>query len=130
MNDENLLKGKATQFKSGENAARNGRKGGIASGKAKREKARIRKRLEMMLDNEIPNKELTYEEQMIKTLLTIAGSPSYGTAAVKAFQTIAHILGEDEPEPETQDYDSDGFIEALNNQADETMNEAGDIVEE
>lgn len=35
---ENLKKGKATQFKSGQKAAESGRKGGIASGKAKRKK--------------------------------------------------------------------------------------------
>ena len=34
--DENLKKGRDTQFKSGEKAARNGRKGGIVSGEAKR----------------------------------------------------------------------------------------------
>lgn len=34
--DENLKKGKDTQFKSGENAAINGRKGGIISGEVKR----------------------------------------------------------------------------------------------
>jgi len=37
MNNENLMKGNpATQFKSGREASENGRKGGIASGKAKR----------------------------------------------------------------------------------------------
>ena len=36
--NENLKKGKATRFKSGEKAAESGRKGGIASGKAKRKK--------------------------------------------------------------------------------------------
>lgn len=35
---ENLKKGKATQFKSGQKAAESGRKGGIASGEAKRKK--------------------------------------------------------------------------------------------
>ena len=35
-NEKNLEKGKATQFKSGENAANAGRNGGIASGKKKR----------------------------------------------------------------------------------------------
>lgn len=35
---ENLKKGKATQFKSGQEAAESGRKGGIASGKSKRKK--------------------------------------------------------------------------------------------
>ena len=36
--NENLKKGKATQFTSGEKAAESGRKGGIASGKAKKKK--------------------------------------------------------------------------------------------
>ena len=38
MNDENLKKGEATRFRSGEDAVRNGQKGGIASGKARRAK--------------------------------------------------------------------------------------------
>lgn len=38
MNNENLKKGIATQFKSGEQAAKMGRKGGIASGIARRKK--------------------------------------------------------------------------------------------
>ena len=36
MNDENLKKGVRTQFKSGEEAARKGRKGGTNSGTSKR----------------------------------------------------------------------------------------------
>jgi hypothetical protein len=36
--EELIKKGKATQFKSGQKAAESGRKGGIASGKAKRKK--------------------------------------------------------------------------------------------
>lgn len=44
-NNENLKKGKATQFKSGEEAVKNGRKGGIASGEAKREKKLIKDRI-------------------------------------------------------------------------------------
>ena len=48
-NNENLLKGKDTQFKSGEKAARSGRNGGIASGVAKREKKLIKETLEKRL---------------------------------------------------------------------------------
>lgn len=44
-NDENLKAGVATQFQSGEEAVRNGKKGGIASGKAKRERRLIREAL-------------------------------------------------------------------------------------
>lgn len=43
----------ATQFRCGEEAAKNGRKGGIASGKARREKKTIQKILADLLDSEI-----------------------------------------------------------------------------
>lgn len=47
MNDENLKNGQATQFRSGEEAAREaGRKGGIASGQARSFKSLIRKKLD------------------------------------------------------------------------------------
>lgn len=52
-NEKNLKKGKATQFKSGEEAARNGKKGGKASGKAKREKKTIQNILTAFLDDKI-----------------------------------------------------------------------------
>lgn len=51
-NLENLEKGKATQFKSGEEAAENGRKGGIASGVSKREKADLRKVIQTWLESQ------------------------------------------------------------------------------
>ncbi len=44
-NNENLLKGKATQFKTGEEQVEIARRGGIASGKAKREKKLIKDRI-------------------------------------------------------------------------------------
>ena len=43
----------ATQFRSGEEAVENGRKGGIASGKARREKKTIQKILSDLLDGQI-----------------------------------------------------------------------------
>lgn len=51
--NENLKKGKATRFKSGEEAVKNGRKGGIASGKAKREKADFRKKCQIWMETEV-----------------------------------------------------------------------------
>ena len=42
-NEENLKKGKATQYRSGDEAAKiNGRKGGIASGKSRNLQARLK----------------------------------------------------------------------------------------
>ena len=105
MNDENLKKGKATQFKSGEQAAEMGRKGGIASGKAKREKANMRKLLADMLEENIPNGDITYAQRATQAMLTIAGSPKQGGAAVRAYQTIMHIMGQDEPEPKQDSID-------------------------
>lgn len=60
-NEENLKKGKKTQFKSGEQAARAGHKGGIASGKAKRRNKSLQEMTRMVLKqplNEIGREKL------------------------------------------------------------------------
>lgn len=44
-NEENLKKGKATQFRSGEEAAKAGRKGGIASGVSRSFRSAVKKRI-------------------------------------------------------------------------------------
>lgn len=51
-NEENLKNGVATQFKSGDEAVENGRKGGIASGVSKREKADLRKVIQTWLESQ------------------------------------------------------------------------------
>ena len=53
MPDKRPPNAEATQFRSGEEAVENGRKGGIASGQARREKKTIQKILEDLLDSEI-----------------------------------------------------------------------------
>lgn len=58
MNDENLKRGEATQFRSGKEAARNGHKGGIASGKARRKKRDMREAAKVLLDTEVKNSRL------------------------------------------------------------------------
>lgn len=45
MNDENLKHGEATRFRSGEEAAKNGRKGGKASGAVRGFRAAFKKRM-------------------------------------------------------------------------------------
>lgn len=52
-NNDNLKKGKATQFQSGDKAAKNGKKGGIASGIARREKKNMREWAEIFGSKEI-----------------------------------------------------------------------------
>ena len=55
MPDKRPPNAEATQFRSGEEAVENGRKGGIASGQARREKKTIQKILADLLDSEIKN---------------------------------------------------------------------------
>lgn len=47
---------KATQFQSGDEAVKNGRKGGIASGEARRKKRDIRAAIEMLLEKDYNGK--------------------------------------------------------------------------
>ena len=54
-NEQNLLNGKATQFKTGEKQVEIARKGGKASGEAKRRKKEMRERLELLLSMPINN---------------------------------------------------------------------------
>lgn len=52
----NLKNTEATQFRSGSKAVENGRKGGKKSGQVRREKANLRKMMNMWLDEEHPTK--------------------------------------------------------------------------
>ncbi len=81
--NENLKKGKATRFKSGEEAVRAGKKGGIASGKARREKADLRKQIQLFFESEATTDKngepLTGAELMVKVAVKemIKGNPKY-----------------------------------------------------
>ena len=74
------------------------RKGGKASGKARREKADLRKMMKIALDEKIGNKDLTHGERLIQSVLNIAENPKNGASAIRAFETILHIIGQDNPE--------------------------------
>lgn len=78
MNDENLKKGNATQFKSGEEAARNGKKGGIASAKKKQQKADIKATVQDVLNDEYTDKSgktLSGIGVLVVNLFRIAADP-------------------------------------------------------
>lgn len=53
-NEENLKNGEPFRFRSGEEAAKAGKKGGIASGEARRRKKAMRDTAEMLLDMQVP----------------------------------------------------------------------------
>jgi hypothetical protein len=89
---DNLKKGKATQFKSGAKAAEAGRKGGIASGKAKREKKLLKDCFDELLSREWENKngqKSTGAEAISLTMFkkALAGDP-------KAFEIVRDTAGQ------------------------------------
>ena len=85
-NEENLVPFTSDQDR--EEAKKNGRKGGIASGIARREKATMRKTLEMLLE-EKNSKGKTYKE--LATLGLLKGAIN-GNAS--NYRTILETLGE------------------------------------
>ena len=80
-NAENLKKGEATQFRSGEEAARSGGKGGVASGAARRRKKSMKAAAKMLLDMPVTSKEL---QQKMKLLGVPEGDSSYQMAVMVA----------------------------------------------
>lgn len=87
--------GKATQFKKGEQQSEIARLGGIASGKARREKATMKKALEMLLD-ETNKKGQSYRD--LATLGLIKGAID---GKAENYKVIVQLLGELEETKET-----------------------------
>jgi len=148
-NDENLKNGVATQFKSGEQAASNGRKGGIASGKAKRQKNAARKTLEYILTLK-PKVSSAMRANMnnlgfdadaqptTEDLIMIAMMQKGMKGDTKAAELYLAMLGED-PKTVIEEkrlkmqkaavkamQNSDGFMDALNGVAGEVFADGGD----
>lgn len=104
-NEKNLKKGKATQFKSGEEAVKNGKKGGEASAKSRRGKKTIQQILNTVLDGYISTlpqfvpiaKKLGVEsDKSIKELFSlICLLNSVKTANLSDLERLVKLLGED-----------------------------------
>ena len=90
---------KATQFKTGSEQVKIARLGGIASGKAKRERKTIREELEFLLEKKLKNKkgEAISTREAISTAMI--GQAIKGN--VKAFIAIRDTIGE-KPTEKTQ----------------------------
>ncbi len=82
----------ATQFQAGEEQVAIARKGGIASGEARRENAMMRKTLEKMLNATYEDKG-TYKDNVALGLLANAIDKSKG-GNPEAYKVIAKMLGE------------------------------------
>ena len=128
--------GKATQYRSGCEAAKNnGAKGGTESGKSRSITADMRKRLEKIVKmtlregradkinniSEAKGANLTVSDALLIKLVTMAMSGN-----MKALDRLLELLGMDEPEPqEAPQGQSSGFVNALCNTAAEVWdNEA------
>lgn len=72
-NEENLKKGKATQFRSGEEAARNGQKGGVASGASRRRRKAMKQTVNTLLGAGLDAGEGEFLEEIIKPRLLALG---------------------------------------------------------
>ena len=92
----------ATQFQAGAEQVEIARMGGIASGEARREKARLRRELETLLDTE-NGKGKTYSSLISLGLIANAIDKKKG-GNPEAFKIIAKMMGEyesEEPNAET-----------------------------
>jgi hypothetical protein len=123
MNEKNLEKGKATQFRSGDEAVKSGKKGGVASGVARREKKALKTTLEMLLSMPIEDGKLE-DVDKVKSLASLGGKNISVQEAIvlkalqlalngdiKAFNAIADILKQGTSESDT--VEPDGFIESI-----------------
>lgn len=86
----NLKNTEATQFTSGTKAAESGRKGGIASGKAKRERRAIAESLRLVLAEPANNDGLTRQELIVAKVV----KRLYDEGDIRDLKTLADILGE------------------------------------
>ena len=90
-NEENLKKGKATQFKTGEEQVKIARKGGKASGESRRKRKLLKEHLELLLETKIQTSdgEITKSEAITLKLIEQALKGN-----VKAYKLIRDTLGE------------------------------------
>ena len=109
-NEKNLENGKLTQFRSGEEAAKNGQKGGIASGAARRRKRSMkeaadyylslpetdRRRVNALLRDAVDPEDV---DNQMSVVMGIADAAKRGDA--RAAGVLLKMLGEDKPQNET-----------------------------
>lgn len=133
-NEENLRNGESTQYRSGEEAARNGKKGGQASGKSRRRKKLLKDTVNMLLAlplkdgkldkltdmQTINGKNITVEEAMVLKQIQKALKGD-----LRAFESLVDLSGSHNSKvEEAQKPGTDNtFINALNGKAAEAWND-------
>ena len=89
---KNLEKGKATRFKSGEKAVESGRKGGKASGEAKRKKKLLKDCFDALLEMEFKNKDGKIATGSETLAMTVFQKAQRGD--LKAFELVRDTAGQ------------------------------------
>lgn len=100
----------ATQFRTGAEQAETARAGGIASGKARRERKTIAEIINKVLDEELPGTGLTKREAIITKTLERA----FKLGKVEDLERIAKLTGEYQQNINVQ---SDGVVCVVKNEA-------------
>ena len=90
----------ATQFQTGKEQVEIARKGGIASGEARREKATMKKTLEMLLDT-IPNIKENKDKKTFRELSTEGLMIGAVQGKAENYKLIMQVLGEMQQEEAT-----------------------------
>lgn len=100
-NNENLKRGAATQFRSGEEAVRNGQKGGVASGRRRRDRRTFRETmLELLALPDIDRNgnpvvsPLTGKPLSVRESIVMQALLSARKGNMRALQTILDAVGE------------------------------------
>ena len=125
-NEENLKNGIATQFQSGEQAARNGEKGGIASGAARRRKKSLKEAADLFLSlpvadakewNKISKKGVEPEDIDNQMAIIVGLSMKAAKGDSKAAKVLFDLLGEDASAPPESKREEDALSKALREEA-------------
>lgn len=126
-NEENLKKGKDTQFRTGEEQVKIAQKGGKKSGEVRSANAEMRKRLEQIVKmtlkegkaDKIKNladakgANLTISDALLVKLVTMALGGN-----IKAMNKLMELIGMGEPAPqEAPQEQASSFVNALNDTA-------------
>ena len=119
-NNKNLINGRATQFRSGEEAAKNGKKGGIASGKARRERKTFRELTELVLSAKNDDEDLRAFAAMFgiedpnNKLLTVLGMVKAAIGGNhNAFDRLLELSGENTEITSTEEEKQENLLKAI-----------------
>lgn len=87
-NEDNLKKGKATQFRAGEEQAKIAKQGGIASGESRRRRKTLKEELLLLLESN------NVQQSVAAALINEAIEGNNAGSVARAFEVIRDTVGE------------------------------------